>query len=92
MLFQLEHNLFKNIFNGRKFKRLNMASINDTIGIKKEKIMLVLFLVYPSDMQLQTILMPKMILAKFCIKKTCPLEPFLSYILCFNYLVRLAYD
>ena len=62
--------------NKRKFKRLNMVTLSDTIRIKKERIYLMIYSLTPFDINFHTILMSKVILAKYLSKKAGPLEPF----------------
>ena len=55
--------------------------LNDTIQIKKKQVILILYSFAPSapsDMNFQTILMPKVILAKFLSQKIYSLVTFLS--------------
>ena len=48
----------------RKFKRLKMDGLNDTIRIKKNEVDLILYSFTPSDMNFQTIWMSQVFLAK----------------------------
>ena len=60
-------------------------ALNDVKGIKKKQIELILYSFTPSDMIFHTILMPKVILAKFMSQKIHKLGPFLSLKVCFRY-------
>ena len=62
----------------RKFKRFHTYGLNNTKRIKKKQVTLILYSVTPSDMNFQTILMPKVILAIFFVTKIYSLGPFLS--------------
>ena len=52
--------------------------LNDTIGIKKNEVVLALYSFTPFDMNFQTILMPKVILAKILSQINYSPRPFLS--------------
>ena len=52
--------------------------LNGTILIKTKEFILILYLFTHSGVNFQTILMPKVILAKILSQKAGPLEPFLS--------------
>ena len=54
----------------RKFKRLKMDGLNDTIRIKKNEVDLILYSFTPSDMNFQTIWMSKVFLAKSLSEKS----------------------
>ena len=58
----------------------HMKNANDTKRIKKKQVTLILYSFTPSDMNFQTILMPKVILAKFLSQKIYSLGPFLSFL------------
>ena len=60
-------------FDKHKFKRLNMASMD-----KKKQVASMLYSITPSDVNLQTSLMPKVMLAKILSQKIYSLGPFLS--------------
>ena len=83
----LEHNLFKNVYTTAAF--LWQTQIQTIIyglnNFDKKKIILILYLFTTSEINLQTILMPKVILANICHKKAGLLEPFLFQV-CFRYL------
>ena len=53
--------------------------LNDTKRIKKKQVTLILYSFTPSDMNFQTMLMPKVILAKFLSHKIYSLGPFLCF-------------
>ena len=53
--------------------------LSDTKLIKKEQVTLILYSFTPSDMNLQKILMPKVILAKFLSQENYLLGSFLSF-------------
>ena len=74
----LEHNQFKNVSKGpaffcdkQKFKRLNGIEydLNDTIRIKKNEVVLILYSFTLSDIKFQTLLMDKMNLANILPQK-----------------------
>ena len=78
----LEHNLFKNVFKWVIFLWKSQIQtikygLNDTKRMKKKQVTLILYSFRPSDMNFQTCLLPKVILAKK-ITKIYSLRPFLS--------------
>ena len=52
-------------------------AVNNTIWIKKEGVILLIYPFKPSNVNFQKNVMPKVILAIFCQRKAGPLEPFL---------------
>ena len=84
----LEHNSFKNVLSkGPAFLWISQIQtieygLNHTIWIKKQSYsILMLYSFIPSDMDFQTILMPKVILTKLCQRKAGPSEPVLFIML-----------
>ena len=70
----LEYNLFKNVFNWPTFLwqtqiQTTEYSLNDTIGIKKKGVFLMIYSFTPFDINFQTILMAKVIFGKKSVKK-----------------------
>ena len=81
----LEHNSFENVSNLVTFLWQTLIQtieygLNDMKRIKKKQVTLILYSFTPSDMNFQTILMPKVILAKFLSQKIYSLGPFLSFL------------
>ena len=79
----LKHNLFKNVSNWVTFWWKSQIQTteyvhDDTKSIKDNQVILILYSFTPTDMNFQTILMPKLILAKFLSQKIYSLGPFLS--------------
>ena len=84
----LEQNLFKNVSNWGTFLRETQIQmikygLNDTKWIKKKQVTVILYSFTPSYMTFQTILMPKVILAKILSQKIYSLGPLISQ-LCFS--------
>ena len=79
----LEYNLFKNVFNWPTFLwqtqiQTTEYSLNDTIGIKKKGVFLMIYSFTPFDINFQTILMAKVIFGKKSVKKCQKLESFFT--------------
>ena len=80
----LEHNLFQNVSKWVTFLWQTQIQtleygLNDAKRIKKKQVTLILYSFTPSDMNFQTILMPKVILAKFvCFKNSSKIVLYFS--------------
>ena len=75
----LEHNLFTNVSEGTAFLwQTQIQTINhglyDMIRIKSKELLFILYSFTPSDINFQSILMPKVILAQFLSQKLVSLH------------------